>query len=77
MSGLRSDNTHRAVNQFLLFMLRRGETASGKRRLRELLAVQAGFDRKRREAEVPKSRPVEGLQTEKGANERAGDSAKQ
>lgn len=41
----------------------------------ERLAVQTGIGRKRRAAEVPKSRPVAELRTETGVNERAGEGA--
>jgi hypothetical protein len=53
-----SDNPCRAVNQFLVWGQRRGETVSGKRRRGARLALQAGVGSKRRDAEVPKTRPV-------------------
>jgi len=57
-SRLRSDNPRRAVNQFLVSVRRRGETASRKRRRGARLAIQAGLGSKRRVVEVPKPRPV-------------------
>lgn len=74
-SGLRSDNPRRAVNQFPIQVRRRGETASGKRHWGARLAFQAGIGSKRRDAEVPKTRPVADLRTERDVNERAGDGA--
>lgn len=74
-SGLSPDNARRAVNQFLVSVRRRGETASGKRRRGARLALQAGIDWKRRDAEVPKTRPVAELRTERDVNERAGKGA--
>jgi hypothetical protein len=70
-SGLRLDNPRRAVNQLLVWGQRRGETASGKPRRGARLALQAGIGSKRRDAEVPKTRPVAGLRAERGVNGQA------
>ncbi len=71
-SGLRLDNPRDGVNQLLVWGWRRGETAPGKRRRGAGLDVQAGIGSKRRDGEVPKTRPVAVLGTERGVNERAG-----
>ncbi|HXG47890.1 MAG TPA: hypothetical protein VNO52_09715, partial [Methylomirabilota bacterium] len=71
-SGLRLDNPCDAVNQLLVPGQRRGETASGKRRQGARLARQARIGSKRRDAEVPKTRPVADLRAERGVNEWAG-----
>ncbi len=64
--GLRSNNPRRAVNQLRVSFRRRGETASGKRHRGARLAIQAGIGTKRRDAGVPKLRPVAELRTERG-----------
>jgi hypothetical protein len=71
-SGLGLDNSRDGVNQLLVRGRRRGETASGKRRRGARLAVQMGIGSKRRDTEVPKTRPVAGLRTERDVYERAG-----
>jgi hypothetical protein len=70
--GLRLDNLRDGVNQLLVLVQRRGETASGKPRRGARMALQAGLGSKRRDAEVPKTRPVARLRAEKGINGRAG-----
>lgn len=70
-----SDNHRRAVNQFLVSFRRRGETATSKRHRGPRLADQTGICSKRRDAEVPKLRPVAELQTERGVNGRAAEGA--
>jgi len=64
-SHLRLDNPHRAVNECLLFMRRRGETAPGKCGWRAPLAVQTGLGRKQRDTEGPKLRPIAELCVER------------
>ena len=63
------------VNELAYPDRRRGETAVGKRCRGARQALQAGIDPKRRDAEVPKLRPVAQLQTEISVNEWAGEGA--
>lgn len=72
---MRLDNQPCAVNHDVVSIQRRGETVAGKPRRGARLAVQIGICRKRRDAEVPKLRPVAQLQTEISVNEWAGEGA--